>query len=515
MIGHNADIAWGFTNLGPDVTDLYLERVEGNTWLHGGRKRQLTVRTEQIKVRNGEDFALRVRETDHGPLISDVSQEVSSVGANAARADDPIDLDAPDAGETGPYAVSLAWTALEPGTTADSILALNRADDWDSFRDAAEGFEVPAQNLVYADTDGNIGYQAPGRIPVRRPGHDGRMPVPGWKKAFDWTGEFVPFEELPSVLNPDEGFVVTANQAVIGPDYPHHLTDDWDRGYRSQRIRELIEAETDLSVDKMARIQLDAHNPLAETLVPYLLDVEGIDTYVREGVDLLADWDRQDDADSPAAAFFNVVWSEVLAQTFHDDLRTRIHPRGGSRWVAVMEDLLTRPAHVLWDDRETEDEVEVRDDILRNALVVARDEMTRRQSVNPEKWSWGRLHQLELTHQTLGTSGIGLVERIFNRNGGGIGGGSAAPNATAWNAAEGYTVTTAPSMRMVVSLADFDDSRWINLTGASGHPASDHYDDQTELFVEGKTLAWGWRRETVREQDGDRLLLRPPSDESS
>lgn len=509
VIGHNGDIAWGFTNLGPDVTDLYLERVDGEVWEHGGQVLPMKVRTETIRVRGEDDFQLRVRATDHGPLISDVSQEASSVGANAAVRD-AVAADSAEAVTAEPYAVALAWTALEPGTTADAIFALNRAGDWEEFRAAAALFDVPSQNLVYADRAGNIGYQAPGKVPVRQAGHDGRTPAAGWLRRNDWTGEYVPFEELPSVLNPEEGYVVTANQAVVGGgDYPHHLTHDWDHGYRAQRIRSLLEAEKDLTVAEMAEIQLDAHNPASETLVPALLDVDGLDPYVQEAVDLLADWDQQDDPDSPAAAYFNVVWERLLALTFHDDLRERIHPRGGARWVAVVEDLLTRPAHPLWDDRETEDVVEVRDDVLRRALEEARDEMTQRRSRNPERWAWGDLHQLDLTHQTLGTSGIGLVEWLFNRRAGGVGGGSAAPNATAWDAAEGFSVTTAPSMRMVVSLADLDDSRWVNLTGVSGHPASPHYDDQSELFVEGRTLQWPWSRDLVRERSAERLVLAP------
>ncbi|MBE7325351.1 penicillin acylase family protein [Nocardioides sp. Y6] len=512
VIGHNAEIAWGFTNLGPDVTDLYLERVDGDSWSHGGRERPLRVRTETIEVRGEEDFELKVRATDHGPLISDVSQAASSVGANAAAQERAAQGSA-EALTGDPYAVALAWTALEPGTTADAIFALNRASGWDSFRAAARLFDVPAQNLVYADTAGNIGYQAPGKVPVRRPGHDGRTPVPGWVERNDWTGEYVPFDELPSVLNPDEGFVVTANQAVAGPDYPHHLTHDWDHGYRAQRIRELIEAEDDLTVAEMAEIQLDARNPLAETLVLALLDIDGLPPYVAEAVDLLADWDQQDDSDSAAAAYFNVVWERLLALAFHDDLRTRVHPAGDSRWVAVVEDLLARPAHPLWDDRTTEGVVEVRDDVLARALEEARDEMTRRRSVRPERWAWGDLHQLDLTHSTLGTSGIGVVERLFNRSGGGIGGGPSAPNATAWNATEGFTVTSSPSMRMVVSLADFDESRWVNLTGVSGHPASPHYDDQTDLFVEGRLLPWSWDPGVVRESSEERLLLVPSGDD--
>ena len=255
IIGHNADVAWGFTNLGPDVSDLYLERVDGDRWRYDGRWQRLVTRTETIRVRGGDDVTLTVRSTRHGPLLSDVDDDLRTVGQEAptehrvARGDG--------------FGVALEWTALHPAPTADAILALDTASDWQSFRAAAEKFSVPAQNMVYADRAGHIGYQAPGRIPVRQSGNDGRLPAEGWRADDDWTGQYIPFDGLPHVLDPDEGFVVTANQAVVGPDYPYPLTDDWDRGYRSQRIRDVLEREGTLSVDAMARLQLDDRNPMA------------------------------------------------------------------------------------------------------------------------------------------------------------------------------------------------------------------------------------------------------------
>ncbi|PVG81210.1 penicillin acylase family protein [Nocardioides gansuensis] len=506
VIGHNADIAWGFTNLGPDVTDLYLEQIEGATWLQDGKAKPLELRQETIKVRDGEDFQLQIRETAHGPLISDVSAEFSTVGANA-----PTDVP----GERGNgYAVALAWTALDPQPTADAILELNRASNWDEFRDAAADFAVPAQNLVYADREGHIGYQAPGRIPIRKSGNDGRMPAEGWVSANDWTGDYIPFDGLPSVLDPDEGFIVTANQAVVGESYPWHITTDWDRGYRATRIRLLLEHEGELSVADMAAIQLDTANPLAPVLVPYLLDIGDLPSaYYRDGQELLAEWDFTQPADSAAAAYFSVVWSNLLRLAFHDDLREGNWPHGGDRWIGVVSAQLEDPASAWWDDKTTHEVVETRDDILRQAMMDARDELTKRRSLDPSDWTWGHLHRLDLRSSTLGESGIALVERLFNRTGYEVGGGPAIVNAMSWDATLGYGVSAAPSMRMVVSLADFDDSRWINLTGVSGHPVSPHYVDQTELFVDGEYLPWAFSREAVTEAGEDVLVLEPAPEE--
>ncbi len=509
VIGHNADIAWGFTNLAPDTTDLYVERVRGDEWQHEGRARPLKVREETIEVRDGDDVTIRIRSTAHGPLLSDLAGDLGDLVDDAG--DSGV---VPDVNRRWDHAVSLAWTALDPRPTADALYALNLATDWQSFRAALADFGVPGQNVVYADTEGHIGYQATGRVPIRKSGNDGLLPAAGWRAENDWTGAYVPYDALPNVLDPESGLVVTANQAVIDPDitasgYPYYLTDDWDRGYRSARIKELLEADDSLDLDDMAAIQTDDRNPMAPVLTPYLLAI-GLPTgYLSDGQRLLDDWDFHQGPDSAAAAYYNVVWRELLARTFHDELGEDLEPDGGQRWFAVVADLLTRPGDRWWDDVETEDLVETRDDILDASLRAARDDLTARQSPNAEEWTWGALHELELRSSTLGESGIGIVERLFNRGGWEIGGGGSMPNATGWDASEGYDVVTAPSMRMIIPLDDLDDARWINLTGASGHAYHPHYTDQTDLFVRGETLPWVFSSDEVEDAAEDTLTLVP------
>jgi len=509
VIGHNAHIAWGFTNLAPDTTDLYVERVRDDVWQHDGRSRALKVREETIEVRDGDDVTIRVRSTSHGPLLSDLAGDlgdlVSDAGASGV---------VPDHSTRWDHAVSLAWTALEPQPTADALSALNVATDWRSFRAALADFAVPGQNVVYADTEGHIGYQATGRVPIRKSGNDGLMPAAGWRAENDWTGAYVPYDALPNVLDPDSGMVVTANQAVVDPGsagsgYPYYLTEDWDRGYRSARIRELLEEGDGLDVDDMATIQADDRNPMAPVLTPYLLDVVLPPGYDSDGQRLLRDWDFHQDADSAAAAYYNVVWRELLARTFHDELTDDLRPDGGQRWFAVVADLLTRPGDQWWDDVETEDVVETRDDIIEASLRAARDVLTARQSPNADEWTWGALHRLELRSSTLGESGIGVIESLFNRGGWEVGGGGSIPNATGWDAREGYDVIWAPSMRMIVPMDDLDGARWINLTGVSGHAFAGHYTDQTDLWARGETLPWVFTADAVEDAAEDTLTLMP------
>ena len=501
IIGHNADITWGFTNLGPDVTDLYVERIQGDTWRYGGESRPLRTRTETFEVADGDDVEISVRSTRHGPIVSDVDDDVADV-ADVSTPPRPRR-------EGVEFAVSLAWTALRPRPTADAILELNRAGSWDEFRAALADFAVPAQNVIYADRT-HIGYQATGLVPIRKSGSDGSVPAAGWRPETDWTGEFVPYDGLPNVLDPDEGFIVAANQAVTGPDYPYLLTNDWDRGYRAQRIRDVLEAAGgELSVDDMLDLQLDTLSPMAPVLLPHLLEARLPRGYYSAGQRLLADWDLRMDADSSAAAYYNVVWRNLLDLTFGDELTGDRGPDGGQRWYAVLTGLLERPEDQFWDDVTTDETVERRDDIVRRAMLDARDDLTALQAPNPDEWTWGDLHELELRSSTLGETGIDAVERLFNRGGWEVGGGGGIVAATSWDAREGFEVTAAPSMRMVVSLADLDESRWINLSGVSGHAFNDHYTDQTDLWADGETLPWAFGREAVQAATADLLTLEP------
>ncbi len=504
VIGHNQQIAWGFTNLGPDVVDLYLEKVRGKSYVYDGRRRPLELRQESIEVLGrDEPFEFTVRSTRHGPLLSDVSAELSTVGANA-----PVGQDAPDRGNG--YGVAISWTALQPSTTADAIFGMDAAGSWDEFRAAAEDFAAPSQNLVYADVDGHIGYQAPGLIPIRKSGNTGDYPAEGWLPSDDWTGSFVPFDALPSVLDPDDGFVVTANQAVVGRDYPFYLGDSWSYGYRSDRIFELLQRKARLDLDDMANIQLDTSNGFAPTLVPYLLDILMPSEYLGAGQRLLQRWDFDQDADSAAAAYYNAVYDRILELTFHDDLSESVWPDGSGRWFEVLRRLLAEPNSHWWDDVDTETVVEDRDDVLQQAMADARDELVVRQARRAVDWTWGHQHRMNLENQTLGQSDVGLVRWLLNRGGYQVGGGGEIVDATHWNAAsDSYEVTAAPSMRMVVSLADFDDSTWVNLTGASGHAFDSHYVDQTDLWVEGRQLPWAYTRDAVEKAGEDTLTLTP------
>ncbi len=503
VIGHNARVSWGFTNLGPDVTDLVIERLEGDRYLTEDGWEDLRISTEVLRVAGDEDVELTIRETRNGPLFSDVS------GAGAEVADGPL-VEADGGAAAVPeheHAVALRWVALDPAATMDAIPRFMRAEDWESFREAASRFEVPSQNLVYADVDGHIGYQAPGRIPVRRTG-DGTMPLPGWTGEFGWD-RFLDFEELPWALDPPDGYIATANQPVLPAGSEPFLTEDANLGYRAARIEELIAEQERFSPEDLLAMQMDNHNGNAANLVPVLTDLgDNGDGRIASVQQVLADWDLQDDTDSAGGAVFNATWRHVLQLTFHDTLPEFAWPTGGARWWEIVRGLVDDPDSAWWTP-PSGDGPSGRDAILRTAMARAHDELAERFSEDPGSWRWGEMHTLSLTHQTFGESGIAPVEALFNRGPLEAGGGTDIVNATGWNAVDGYEVIWVPSMRMVIDMGDLDTGRWIHLTGQSGRPFHPHYTDQADAWRDGGSLGIAFSADALDRAEEERLVLVP------
>ncbi|MGW0906856.1 penicillin acylase family protein [Streptomyces sp. NPDC002853] len=544
VIGHNQDIAWGMTNLGADVTDLYLEKFEGDGYEYDDKVLPFKTRVETIKVAGGSPKKITVRETGNGPLLSDRDDELVKVGKKAT-----VDSAAPDRGDG--YGVSLRWTALQPGRSMDAVFELNKAKDFADFRKAASSFEVPSQNLIYADTKGHIGYQAPGKIPVRGKG-DGALPAPGWDSDYRWTG-YIPQSALPYEYDPKRGYIVTANQAVIDDeksDYPYKLTSDWGYGARSQRITDLIQSKIKdggkVSTEDMRTMQMDNSSEIAKLLVPKLLKIDVKDSYVREAQKLLEGWDYTQDPDSAAAAYFNSVWRNILKLSIGNKLPKELRvkgqclnvepagntgpadeaepvrecgqrdaesaqPDGGDRYYEVIRTIMDDQDNDWWQSPKTrtDNATKTRDQLFGRAMEDARWDLTAKLGKDVDTWSWGRLHRLTLKNQTLGVEGPGWLQFMLNRGPFKLGGGEAAVNATGWNAAGGYGVQWVPSMRMVVNLDDLDKSKWINLTGASGHAYSAHYTDQTSKWVKGELLPWVYSDDAVKKSTNDTLVLRP------
>ena len=509
IIGHNDRIAWGFTNVGPDVMDLFIEKVNpdnSNQYEVNGKWVDFETRKETIQVVGKDPVEITVRLTRHGPVISDAFYTLKEQG-------DPKDKEfIPFSQRSGvelpeKFVISLAWTALKPSSPFEAIWGFDRASNWEDFRKAAANFHVPPQNLLYADVDGNIGYQMPGDIPIRASG-DGRLPVPGWTDEFAWTG-FIPFEDLPYTFNPAESYIATANNQVPPRDYGHLITTDWDYGFRAQRIVDLItSAPGKIDIAYIQKMQFDTFDANGPVFVPLILALPA-DPALEPATSLLKDWDFQASADSRAAAVFNAFIRAVENNTFTDELPTDFRPDGGSRWNQILRTIAADPQNPWWDNVSTEGEVETRDDILKKSVLDGLAELKKSYGADSSKWTWGEMHAATFRNQTLGESGIGLIEGLFNRGPFPVGGGEAIINATGWSIQDGYETNWLPSMRMIVDLGDLNNSVTVHTTGQSGHAFSPHYDDMAPLWATGEYYPMFWSQQAVTADVGDHLRLVP------
>ena len=512
VIGHNQQIAWGVTNVGPDTQDLYLLEInpdDDTQYRWNSEWRDLTIYTEIINVDGrSEPVEIQVRESHLGPIISD------------NRLDDDDNL----VGFQNDTVTALRWTALDASHLVDSILLLNVAEDWEDFRDALRLWDSPAQNFVYVDVEGNIGYQTPGSMPVRAEGHSGIVPVDGTTDEFEWLG-LIPFDELPSVFNPERGWIATANQALVPLEYYEDLADNigddfdpdanyafdyfWSYGYRGERIHEMLEATDQHSIESFQVIQGDNQMTSAMEVLPYLLDVQIEDEALNDALEMLADWDFQMHMDSPEAALYAQFWLHLVDMLYEDQLGDIGDASGRDRQMWATLQLLDDPDNEWWDDATT-DEPENRDVILIRAFRAGYDSTVELLGENPDEWSWGALHGSTFISNPLGLSGIGPVEDMVNRGPFPTSGGAGIVNATGWNTANGdYATTSVPSLRMIIDTSDFSNSVVMHTTGQSGHPFSGHYDNMIDPWRNIEYHAMLWTREDVEAAMVSKLILLP------
>jgi penicillin amidase len=451
IIGHNQRIAWGVTNVGPDVQDLFIERMNPQNpkqYQFQGQWVDAKVINEEIKIKGAASRQLEILVTRHGPVVTPVLKGVTET-------------------------LALRWTALDPGTIFRSVRMLNQAKDWNEFRTALSYWDVPSQNFVYADVDGNIGYQTPGRIPIRAKGN-GSVPAPGYSGEYEWTG-FIPFDELPRVYNPTKGYVVTANNAVVPTSFKYFIGNDWAAPYRAMRIEAGIKAKPKLGVQDMRDIQADVQSIPAQTLASYLAKLTPPDDRGKKAVEALRTWDGRLTVDSVAGTIAEVTLVKTMRNTFGDELGdlTDGYLAGG---VPNLLRLLAQPDSVWWDDVTTAQR-EKRDDILQLSIIQGLDEITTRLGSDMTGWQWGKLHTATFAHPLGSVQPLNL---IFNSGPHATPGDGFTPDNNAFNWRT-YAQTTVSSYRQIIDLSDISKSVFQHTTGESGQPFSRHFTD----FVPG------------------------------
>lgn len=515
IIGHNDNITWGVTNLFPDVHDLYQIKVNPDDPLQYEWNRQwrdMILRQETISFGGGKPpVTVKIRQTHLGPIVNDNQVDNVTGTISGFNNEDPL---------------ALHWTALDSDNTARAVLGLNRARNWQDFRSALKYWDVPSQNFVYGDTQGNIGYQMPGRIPIRAENHSGLVPVPGWTDEFQWKG-FVPYELLPSIYNPPRDYIVTANQAVVPPEYYDYLArelgqgrnyvfgHEWNYGYRAQRIVQLLKDNAPNTIGTYQAIQGDVKLLSAEEIMPYLSNLKFDNAELTGARDWLMKWDGEFTADSPQAALYAQFWGRLVNNTYMDqlpeeELSTILQPYGGNREMWSIFLLMQKPDDLWWDDAATKGLVEKRDDILAMSFSEGYAKTVADLGKNRNRWKWGNLHNATFVSNPLGASGIGLIESVVNRGPVAVGGSSETPNNTFWIVSKGSFNTFAiPSMRMIVDASDFSKSVCINSTGQSGHPASPNYGNMIDPWRSMQYHTMLWTREQVQTAAVHKLILNP------
>lgn len=484
VVGHNDAIAWAITNARIDEQDLYIEKINPDNpqqYEFQGQWHEMDIISEVIKVRGGDDLTLRVRQTRHGPIISDVIEAQTDV-------------------------LALQWTAAHPSRLLQALLLLNQARDYTAFREALRYWDAPSQNFIYADTAGNIAYQLAGRIPLRQHFH-GYLPVAGWTGEDEWQG-WVAYEALPCVLNPEAGYIVAANQAIVEPSYPYSLSAEWDPGDRAQRITDLLHmymARGQVTTADCMQMQRDTLSLLARHFHPLFLNLSSNDPDIQAALEHIQTWNGYLQQESVGAALFELFRFRLIHLLFDDDL--------GEESVDCLVTLsifhqLADPASAWWENASAR-LGKSRDEILVQALASTVDWCKEHLGSDMQQWRWGRLHTLTFINSPVGSGGAPFIQALLNRGPFPMDGGGSTVNAMGWNRKKPASVNTIPTMRMVIDLANLNAGWAIHTPGQSEDPAHIHYDDMLPLWLHGTYHPMSFAKEDIIQAARSLLRLHP------
>ena len=491
VFGQSAFTAWGFTNVMADTQDLFVERLnpdDARLYEFEGEWRPADVVHEEIRVKGrGKPEGLEVLVTHHGPIVSE-----------ALGAAEPI---------------ALSWTGLQYPLLTDSGHRFATARSGRDVIEAAENHHVPPLNLLWADREGSIGYQLAGKIPLRKGGAPD-LPKPGWTGEFEWDGT-VPYDELPRLVDPEQGFIVTANNRIVGDDYPHHITSEWMTGYRARRIEERLGARDRHSVADFERMQHDFFSYPGIETVHRLSRLHPPGQREIRAIERLKSWDGNLDPDTVAGTIyhaFTIVFAEAIvrAAVRDDRLAERWLNKSGVALFEVVsspwrfqERLLT-----MWDEGDAEwFGGRAWDEVALEALEQAIDGLEQRFGRDPAKWRWGRVHEAQFMHP-FGRANP-LFRRIFNRSAE-AGGASETVTQNGYLPTDPFKAVWGPVYRMIADLGDPAQSRWQLTTGQSGQPGSAHYDDMIEGWRTGRTNPVYHEEHEVRAAGGAKRLRIDP-----
>jgi penicillin amidase len=495
--GHNEKVAWGFTNGFTDVQDLYIERLRRtkdnlveyefkDNWL------EAEVFWEEIQVKDGNPILEEIIVTHHGPIINSLSPDF-----------------------IGESPLALRWTAFELDNGLSALLQMNLAENCEEFREALRRWTLPAQNIVYADVEGNIGYSLPGKLPIRANGN-GRVPVPGWTGEYEWVG-YVPYEELPHLFNPPQEYIATANNKVVDDDYPHWIGYEYVSGNRAQRIVELIEAKEKLSVEDIGRMQMDQTSPAARKVAKVLGELKSDSPELDAVLEKMRFWDGNLLVDSAEAAIYEVFIRKIIFCLLEIKLGPLTEHYAGKGPLPIIQEgsmLGERSREWILETLGTPlspwfdlSDGLAREDHLLGALQESIDFLKATCGPSMEDWEWGKLHQITFSHP-LGS--VKPLDRFFNCGPYPLGG----DGDTIWAA---FTTLqdlsnngiVGPPFRFIADLSNWNNSLGILAPGQSGHPFNPSYSKNIQAWLNGEYHPMLFDREVVMGAVDSILLMEP------
>jgi len=464
IAGHNEDIGWGMTNVTVDDLDFYLETInpaDSNQYLLDGEWQDMRIVKEEIYVKGADEPLVRTnRFTHRGPVVSEFKNVKDKV-------------------------MSARWQGNEMSNELRTVYLLNRAGNWDEFRDAVKTFNSVSQNIVYADRFGNIGLQTSAGVPIRHSG--GILVYPGDTSLYDWQG-MVPFEELPNSYNPECGYVSSANNKTVDESYPHYIGTWFSLPWRIGRIREMLEEKEVLGTEDFKRMLRDQHSHFAMRMTPLYLEAlaENASGEYQAAYDALAGWDYDMNVSSSAALIFEIMFLELNRAMFEDELGEQY---GQLAYNAIARNLIEKTrvtGQSLWcDNVNTPDITEDFHDNIQTAFQQTMDTLSSMYGPDVSTWEWGNLHKVALMHPM---GGVPIVEKLFKVNRGpyAIGGSSHTVCPYSYPKGSSFVANHGASERHIFHTSDWDRSLMIIPTGISGIPSSPHYLDQTSLYINNK-----------------------------
>jgi len=483
VLGTNGAVAWGITSTEADTEDLFVEKLDGtrpNYYVTPQGAAELVNRSEVIRTKGQPDQAVMIRETRHGPVISDLRSDLGQLAGKD-------------------YAIALSATYLaDDDQTMSAFYALNRASDRRQFEQALQHVQSPVLNFAYADVTGNIGFRTAGNVPVRRSG-SGIVPSPGWNGHTDWSGN-IPFAEMPSRFDPTGSRLFNANNRIVGDDYRYFIARDWAEPYRAERIQQLLARPGRISLGRMQDLQNDSVSLMAQEFLPQLLGYLGVQSSDKREVGhrqvqvLLAAWDGKMARDRPEPLIFTTWMRNINKLMYSDELGPLTSDYLTLRPRFIKSALNTVPG---WCDDIATSEVENCNTIVTRAFVATIAELSSQFGADVKRWRWGDVHRAVFPHKTL--TRVPLINRLvdisISTDGGDytVNRGATRPN----NERSPFAHVHGPGFRGIYDLGNMANSRFMIATGQSGNPLSAHYSDMLVGWRDGKYIQFPGSGESV------------------